>query len=418
MQRRHFIHLSSLLGMAGLFRPEKTKATEWNSEKKYPNDRAYWVALLEKISAPILDNMSKGTLHKNMIVEVSPAWDGRPKEVAYMEAFGRLIAGIAPFVSLPEEDTSEGRIRKKLKEQIRQSLSHAVNPESPDYLYWGTPQSRQPLVDAAFIAQALLAAPEALWTPLDDTTKQRVIHEFKTIRQIKPVNNNWVLFAAMIESFLLFIGEAIDAPRIDTAVDTIEKWYAGDGWYKDGEKFHFDHYNGFVIHPMLCEILRVNTAKGRMDKSRYDRAYKRMQRYASFQERFISPEGTFPVFGRSSTYRAGAFQPLTKLALEHALPAELKSAQVRCGLTAVLKRLFISSSFTKEGYLTLGLVGDKQSAIADSYSNTGSLYLTAYIFLPLGLPSTDPFWSDPFTEWTQRKAWGGKAFAKDYAVDY
>ncbi len=251
-----------------------------------------------------------------------------------------------------------------------------------------------------------------------NTTKQRVIYEFKTIRQIKPVNNNWVLFAAMIESFLLFIGEPIDVQRMDTAVETIEKWYIGDGWYKDGEKFHFDHYNGFVIHPMLVEVLRVNVANGRMEKTRYDIAFKRMQRYASFQERFISPEGTFPVFGRSSTYRAGLFQPLTKLALEHALPKEITPAQVRCGLTAVLKKIFIPSTFTKEGCLTLGFVGEKQAAIADSYSNTGSLYLTAYVFLPLGLPATDPFWSDPYTDWTQRKAWGGKEFVKDYAVEY
>jgi hypothetical protein len=418
MQRRNFLQLSSLLGLVGLIRTEKTKAAEGGIADKFPSDRAYWVSLLQKISAPVLDNMSKGELRKNMKIEVSPTWDGRPKDVAYMEAFGRLIAGIAPFVALPEENSAEGQIRKKLKLQIQQSLAHAVNPASPDYLYWGTPKSRQPLVDAAFIAQALLAAPEALWTPLDETTKQRVIHEFKTIRQIKPANNNWVLFAAMIESFLLSIGEPIDVPRMDTAVETIEKWYIGDGWYKDGEKFHFDHYNGFVIHPMLVEVLRVNVANGRMEKTRYDIAFKRMQRYASFQERFISPEGTFPVFGRSSTYRAGLFQPLTKLALEHALPKEITPAQVRCGLTAVLKKIFIPSTFTKEGCLTLGFVGEKQSAIADSYSNTGSLYLTAYVFLPLGLPATDPFWSDPFTDWTQRKAWGGKEFAKDYAVEY
>jgi hypothetical protein len=418
MQRRNFLQLSALLGLTNIWPVNKTLATESIFTGKFPSDREYWVSLLQKISAPVLNNMSRGELRKNMPIEVSPSWDGRPKDVAYMEAFGRLIAGIAPFVALPEEDTAEGKIRSSLKLQIQQSLAHAVNPSGPDYLYWGTPQSRQPLVDAAFIAQGLLAAPAALWLPLDDTTKQRVIHEFKTIRQIKPANNNWVLFAAMIESFLLSIGEEIDAPRIDTAVDTIEKWYVGDGWYKDGEKFHFDHYNGFVIHPMLCEVLRVNVAKGRMEKARFDIAYKRMQRYASFQERFISPEGTFPIFGRSSTYRAGAFQPLTRLALDHALPKEVTPAQVRCGLTAVLKKLFIPSTFTKEGCLTLGLVGDKQAAIADSYSNTGSMYLTSYVFLPLGLPASDPFWSGPFTEWTQRKAWGGKGFAKDYAVEY
>jgi hypothetical protein len=80
--------------------------------------------------------------------------------------------------------------------------------------------------------------------------------------------------------------------------------------------------------------------------------------------------------------------------------------------------MFVPSTFTKDGCLTLGLVGAQQNAITDSYSNTGSMYLTSYAFLPLGLPATHEFWTAPFTEWTQRKAWSGKPFAKDYAVDY
>ena len=278
-------------------------------------------------------------------MEFSPTWDNRNKDVAYMEAFGRLIAGLAPFLALPPDDTEEGKIRQQLLLQTQQSLAHAVNPNSPDYLYWGSPTSRQPLVDAAFIAQALLAAPEVLWKPLDTVTQQRIITEFKKLRQIEPYNSNWLLFAAIIETFLLSIGEEPDAARIDTAIDAINKWYVGDGWYSDGETFHFDHYNGFVIQPMLIEVLRVNVAKGRKDKKLYDIAYKRMQRYASFQERFISPEGTYPVFGRSSTYRVGAFQPLAKLALDNALPKEIIPAQVRCALTAVMK-----------GYLSLPLL--------------------------------------------------------------
>lgn len=353
-----------------------------------------------------------------MPMEFSPTWDNRNKDVAYMEALGRLIVGLAPFLALPADDTEEGKIRQQLLLQTQQSLAHAVNPASPDYLYWGSPASRQPLVDAAFIAQALLTAPDVLWTPLDTVTRQRFITEFKKLRQIQPYNSNWLLFAAILETFLLSIGEETDIARIDTAIDAINKWYVGDGWYSDGSIFHFDHYNGFVIQPMLTEVLRVNVAKGRKDKALYDIAYKRMQRYASFQERFISPEGTFPVFGRSSTYRIGAFQPLAKLALDNALPKEVSPAQVRCALTAVMKRMFISSTFTKNGCLTLGLVGDKQNAIADSYSNTGSMYLTSFAFLPLGLPATHEFWTAPFTEWTQRKAWYGKPFSKDYAVDY
>jgi hypothetical protein len=418
VKRRNFLKQTSLIGLVAGLSPNVVLSESDESNRAKTDDRQFWVATLEKIANPVLSNMSKGELQKNMRVAYSPTWDKRDGRVAFMEAFGRLIAGLAPFVSLSDDNSAESKIRRQMRLQIQQSLAHAVNPESPDYLFWGNDKVRQPLVDAAYIAQALLTAPDALWKPLDKTTKDRVIHEFKTIRQIQPFNNNWILFAATIESFLLSIDIEIDAPRIDTAIETINKWYVGDGWYKDGEKFHFDHYNGYVIHPMLVEVLKVNVAKGRKDKALYDTAYKRMQRYASFQERYISPEGTFPVFGRSSTYRVGAFQPLAKLALDQALPKEIAPAQVRCALTAIMKRMFVNSTFTKDGWLTLGLVGNQQQDITDVYSNTGSMYITSLAFLPLGLPASDKFWSDPFTDWTQRKAWGGKPFAKDYAVDY
>jgi len=419
VKRRNFLKKASAISLAAGLSPNIVLGETTESlDPKPAGDRQYWIELLDRIASPVLSNMSRGELHQKMQVEYSPTWDKRDGRVAFMEAFGRLIAGMAPVVSLPDDRSAESKIRAKWRLQIQQSLAHAVNPASPDYLYWGDSKVRQPLVDAAYIAQALLTAPDALWKPLETETKNNLIREFKTIRQIKPFNNNWILFAATIESFLLSIDEEIDAGRIDPAIETINKWYVGDGWYSDGDKFHFDHYNGYVIQPMLVEVLKANVQKGRKNKTLYETAYKRMQRYASFQERYISPEGTFPVFGRSSTYRVGAFQPLAKLALDDALPKDISPAQVRCALTAVMKRMFINSTFTKDGWLTLGLVGNQQANLADYYSNTGSMYLTSLAFLPLGLPPTHKFWADPFTEWTQAKAWGGKPFAKDYAVDY
>lgn len=69
------------------------------------SDREYWTALAYKMAVPILSNMSRGTLQKNMVVEQSPAWDGRNKKVCYMEAFGRLMAGLAPWLTLPDDNT-------------------------------------------------------------------------------------------------------------------------------------------------------------------------------------------------------------------------------------------------------------------------------------------------------------------------
>ena len=422
MQRRNFLRWSSLLGLTGFLPGSAASATDKllfeTATGSGKSDREYWVALLDKIATPVLANMSKGELKKNMQLEFSPTWDGRVAAVGYMEAFGRLLAGIAPFLALSDDESKESKTRQRLRLQAQQSLAHAVDPSSPDYLYWGDGRTGQPLVDAAYIAQALLTAPEVLWNPLSETTRNQFIHEFKSVRRIKPVKNNWLLFAAMVETFLLSIGEETDTQRIDTGIDQLVQWYAGDGWYNDGDKFHFDHYNGYVIHPMLVDILRVNVAKGRREMKEYEIAYKRMQRYASFLERYISPEGTYLVVGRSSTYRVGAFQPLVKLALEDNLPKEIEPAQVRCALTAVMKKMFIPSSFTKDGWLTIGLVGNQQQNLADYYSNTGSMYITSLVFLSLGLSADHPFWTGPFTEWTQLKAWTGKPFAKDYAVNY
>ena len=60
------------------------------SKKKTNDDRAYWAALAYKMAEPVLRNMAEGNLQKNMVVEVSPNWDGRNIKVTYMEAFGRL----------------------------------------------------------------------------------------------------------------------------------------------------------------------------------------------------------------------------------------------------------------------------------------------------------------------------------------
>ena len=65
-----------------------------------------------------------------MQVELSPTWDGRDKRVTYMECFGRLMAGLAPWFSLPDDDTAEGKQRRQLREWALKSYAQAVDPES------------------------------------------------------------------------------------------------------------------------------------------------------------------------------------------------------------------------------------------------------------------------------------------------
>ena len=40
------------------------------------------------------------------------------------------------------------------------------------------------------------------------------------------------------------------------------------------------------------------------------------------------------------------------------------------------------------------------------------------VVLALGLAASDSYWTAPAQDWTQKKAFAGRPFPKDYAVSY
>ena len=381
------------------------------------SDRQYWCSLAYKMAQPVLENMAKGELQKNMQTEFSPSFDNRNKKVLYMECFGRLMAGVAPWLTLPDDATAEGKQRKQLREWALASYKNAVDPQNPDYLCWGI--GGQNLVDAAYIAESFLRAYDTLWKPLDEVTKKRYLKEFAKLRHIDPPYTNWLLFSSTIESFMAKVGGDFDEFRINSACRKVEEWYVGDGWYADGPSFAFDYYSSYVFHPMYLETLQAMVdakVNSRLDYQKYyNRELKRCQKYSIILERFISPEGTFPAFGRSIPYRMATMQPLALMAWYQKLPKDLSNGQVRAALTKVLHRMFDQqNNFNEKGYLSIGFCGNSQKNVADWYTNNGSLYMTTLAFMPLGLPADHPFWTDAAQPWTQVKAWNNQQFPKDH----
>lgn len=289
-------------------------------------DRAVWVEKMVQIADPVLTNLSQNTLKQNMPYESK---DPSRQKFSYLEAVGRLICGISPWLELGPDDTPEGKLRAKYIDLTVKGLKNGVNPNSPDYLEFGEPY--QPLVDAAFLAQGLLRAPKQLWGNLDEEGKAWMITELKRSRNIKAWENNWLLFASMVEAALLeFTGEC-DMERLTYGVKRFrDDWYKGDALYGDGPAFHQDYYNSFVIHPMLTDVLRIMKKHQIEGADFLETQETRLARYAEQLERFISPEGTFPVVGRSIVYRFGAFHALAQASLLHLLPKGITPAQVRC----------------------------------------------------------------------------------------
>jgi len=404
--RRGFFGSIAGLGMAA--------TADGAPQGPFETDRQYWLRTLAKLASPVLENLAAGTLKRNMPVECVTGNPDQRRRYTHLEALGRLLAGISPWLEAPLEAGGERDVQQRFAGLAREAIRSATDPGSADVLNFH--EGSQPLVDCGFLAQAVLRAPGELWKKLDPAVQKRLAAALASSRTIIPGYNNWLMFAATVETALALMGEPWDAMRIDYAIRQHQQWYVGDGTYGDGPQFHQDYYNSFVIQPMLVDVLRGIGAYSRNWESFLPGTMTRARRYAAIQERLISPEGAYPPVGRSIAYRTGAFHLLAQMALLKELPAPLAGPQVRSALTAVMRRtLEAPGTFDREGWLTIGLCGH-QPHLGEPYISTGSLYLCATVLLPLGLRPTDPFWSGAAEEWTSRRLWSGEDLPADHAL--
>jgi len=350
--------------------------------------------------------LSKGKLH-----EVFPRkeWETRESNIqtSPLQAFGRTLSGMAPWLSLGPDTTEEGVLRSEYIKIARQCLINATTPQSPDYMFNNPTQER--IVHAAYIAYPLLLAPEELWDPLTHNQRSNIITALKSYRSFKPNESNWLLFPAVIETAIWKLTGKCEMNPIKYAIKKHKEWYKGDGVYGDGPEFHWDYYNSYVIHPLLLEILRNCKDMGIQVGAFWQESVRRGLRYAEVTEHMISPEGTFPVIGRSSVYRIAAFQQLEYMIFrEKKLPESIAPGATRSAITTVIKNMMLEpGTFDENGFLNAGIVGDQVNA-RDYYNYTGALYMCTLGLSHLGISAEDKFWTEPAGKWTQQRIWSGE----------
>ena len=67
------IMVMAMLPCLGIYAKKKAQPQQ--------SDREYWTALAYRIAQPVLENMAKGELQKNMQTEFSPSFDNRNRKV-------------------------------------------------------------------------------------------------------------------------------------------------------------------------------------------------------------------------------------------------------------------------------------------------------------------------------------------------
>ena len=122
------------------------------------NERSYWLTVMRKIADPVLLNLEKETLIREIPTDFHP---DRKLYIA-LEAFGRTLQGIAPWLEVTGLTGKEATEQEKMRFVARRALENAVNPASPDYMNFSGGYG-QPLVDAAFLSHAVVRAPRELY---------------------------------------------------------------------------------------------------------------------------------------------------------------------------------------------------------------------------------------------------------------
>src|SRR5438270_3062794 len=122
------------------------------------SDRKLWLTYLDKLARPVVSNLAADKLKERMPVVLSKRVDnkeGRTKS-SYLEAFGRTLCGIAPWLNGEGGTKEEIALREQYRVWTLKAIANAVNPSAKDYLQW---TGGQPLVDASFFAFGLVRSP-------------------------------------------------------------------------------------------------------------------------------------------------------------------------------------------------------------------------------------------------------------------
>ena len=133
---------------------------DYSSFLQANDPRSIHLQALDKIARSVLENFSKGMLAQTMINQTRP---GAPTIIlcpSYQPAaaFGRLLAGIAPWMELPVDNTPEGQMRAEYINMTRKAFHNVfMNESCADYIIWN--ECGSILAEAAYVGHAMLRMP-------------------------------------------------------------------------------------------------------------------------------------------------------------------------------------------------------------------------------------------------------------------
>ncbi|MBM7469262.1 hypothetical protein JOD62_001810 [Microbacterium keratanolyticum] len=334
--------------------------------------RAHWESAADRLLAGARAHALEG----GALIDFSAAASSAP--VDRLEGFARVF--LLAALRIAGDPSARAEDAEYWREALRRGVAGRLWLPLTDH--------SQPTVEASVVAIGLHVARAELWEPLDEATKIGICEWFDGAAGTWCADNNHVLLGATLAAFTTSVGFGDRRALIENALDRMEDWYRGDGWYTDGDGRRFDYYNAYAFHWYPFFIARM--LGSRLDDRRAE--YRgRLAAFLDGYQHLFSPSGAPILMGRSLIYRWGITAPFWMARWEGV--ESLPPSRMRRIASGTL-RYFADQGVLDDGALSLGWRRNASRDIVQSYSGSGSPYWSSKGFLGLLLPADDAVWTD------------------------
>ncbi|GAB3183144.1 DUF2264 domain-containing protein [Nesterenkonia halophila] len=347
--------------------------------------RDHWVAVADHLVGSAWHWASPGRAHLNLPGRASrsgPQSDG-------LEGFARSMLAAAFRVAGADGEDPHGWL-ERYADGLRAGGSRPDEPGAEPWLpIRDVDAGGQPMVESACLALSLRLTRPWLWDQLDEQVQDGVARWLSGALHALPAANNWYLFPYTVAGFLESVGRGDEqTTRVRRrALDLLESWNCGDGWYTDGDGRSFDHYNGWALHfyPVLDDHLRgASGVHG-----------SRLEEHLQEVRHLFGADGAPLHLGRSLTYRFAASTAVGLGALTGDTPMD--PGESKRVLNSSLRYFLDRGSIGEDGLLSLGWHGP-HAATVQSYSGPASPLWASKAFVALLLGEDSELWRATETE--------------------
>ncbi|WP_028974972.1 DUF2264 domain-containing protein [Spirochaeta cellobiosiphila] len=314
-----------------------------------------------------IDNRDKGTSFN--------------KKAMDMEFVSRFLWGFISWLG--------GSSEYKQFQPVIDKLWSGLDPDSNNF--WGNPRDfDQIIVEMPTVALALFLKPKVFWDPVNPEKKKTIVKWLSQVNSVKVPQCNWLFFPLLVNGVLLKLApEYANTSVMDECINKIESFYAGNGWFNDGDKSerrNRDYYTpwGFyllgLVFITICPDFSPDFTSTFKEKTTL---------FARQYRTWFSPEGSGIAYGRSLTYHCAqsAFWGALVFANLEALPWD----EVRGLWARNMRWWFKQSIYSETGIQQIGYAYPNLY-MSERYNSPSSLLWSFQAFLPLAIGKDHPFW--------------------------